>query len=223
MDFLDELFELIGEPSIESVLAIAQEAEDITGQVKAEAAKATGNNADKEKGDIDLNTDDILGTKTPDNENGETDTNDSTDDNPGDDSSDPNGEGDDPSGDNESDDLSSDEQMNDKMEEMNDPFEASRKKKLWDSFKTFHKSLSDAITLITKYVPNVSDAPTIKALDNIKENLTSGKETVYRILTDEYRTMSYPEMQKKYIGLNHIYDICTNELETYFDKMKKDK
>lgn len=220
MDFLDELFELMGEPTIDSVLSIAQEAEDITGQVKEEAANATGNNGDKEKGEIDLNTDDILGTKTPegDNDGSEED----PDNNPGDDNSDPNGDGDELSGDANGD-SSSDEQMNDKMEEMSDPFEASRKKKLWLLFKAFHKTLSDSIMLITKYVPNVSDAPTIKALDNIKENLTTGKDTVYRILTDEYRNMTYPEMQKKYVGLNHIYDICTNELETYFDKMKKDK
>lgn len=217
MAFINDIYELIGDPLIESMLAIAQEAEDITGQAAEDAANATGKK--DASNDIDLNTDDILGTKTPDGENTD---NENEDDTPGDTGSNPNG-ADTEDLENAPEEGNDDQQMDDKMQEISDPFETRQKQKLWDNFRALHKSLSDSITLITKYVPNISDAPTIKALDNIKENLVDGKDYAYRVLTTEYRSLSYPEMEKKYVALNHIYDICTNELETYFDKYGKNK
>lgn len=209
----------MGETTCGSILEIAQEAEDITKQVQADVADATGSKT-QVGSDIDLNTDDILGTKTPDNKNNE-DT--SSDDTPGVEDSDPNGDtGNDSSNDDMPLDDDDDKQIDDKMSEMNDPFEASQKKKLWKQFKALHETFRDSVNLITKYVPNVSDAPTIKAMDSIKENLVTGKDLIYKILTDEYNQMTYPEMQKKYIGLNNIYDILTQELEEYFNKKKKD-
>jgi hypothetical protein len=48
------------------------------------------------------------------------------------------------------------------------------------------------------------------------------KDLAYKTLTEEYKAMEYPEMEKRYIGLNHIFDLCTKELETYFDKYRND-
>lgn len=221
MDFMNDLYELMGEPTLESILEIAQEAEDITGQAQSDAADATGK---KQVGtDIDMNTDDILGTKTPDKNDKEDDGGDEDPDNtPGDDNANPTGDEDDGEGGDTSPSDSDDQKMENSMDEMNDPFEKSRKKKLWLQFKALHKSMDDSITLITKYVPNVSDAPTIKALDNIKENLVDAKDYVYRLLTEEYNSMSYPKIQEKYIGVNNIYDLCANELEEYFDRRNKE-
>lgn len=220
MNFIDDLYDLMDESiSLNSVLSIAQEAEDITSQAESDTAEATGSK--KETGsDIDLNTNDILGTKTPDNQKGNTDESSEDDDSPGVDDSDTDGNITDDSSD-EKTDINDDQQMNDKMNEMSDPFEASQKKKLWKQFKALHETFRNSVDLITKYVPNVSDAPTIKAMDSIKENLVTGKDLIYRILTEEHNQLSYPEMQKRYIGLNNIYDILTEELEEYFNSKKE--
>ena len=218
MNFINDLHDIMREASVESFLSIAQEAEDITSQVELEAADATGNK--KQVGeDIDLNTDDILGTKTSDNKTEDTSDTD-PDDTPGDTGGDNSMNVDE----NEKDqpDEMTDDQMDDKMNEMSDPFETSQKKKMWRQFKSLNETFRDSINLITKYVPNVSDAPTIKAMDSIKENLVTGKDLIYKILTEEYEGMSYPEMQKRYIGLSNVYDILSQELDEYFNNRKKE-
>lgn len=221
MDFIDSLYNILGvtvNDNTQDIFAIAQEAEDITGQAASDAAQATGSKQEVGK-DIDLNTDDVLGTKTPDtNEDGSSEK-DNEDKKSG--NTDNTLDTEDEEDDNPPENPDEDEKMQEDMQTMKDPFEENAKKNIWKQFRAFHKTLSDSITLITKYVPNISDAPTIKAMDNIKENLVEAKDLAYRILTEEYRQLSYPEMQKKYIGLHHIYDICTNELETYFDNRKK--
>lgn len=219
MNFINELYDLIGEPSLEYTLSIAQEAEDITGQAQSDTADATGSKS-QVGSDIDLNTDDILGTKTPNNQKNTENGSEFPEDNPGTGDSESNDDANDEA--EEEPNLDNDQQMDDKMNEMNNPFEASQKKKLWKQFKALYETFRDSVNLITKYVPNVSDAPTIKAMDSIKENLVTGKDLIYRILTEEYNQLSYPEMQKRYIGLNNIYDILTQELEEYFNKKKSE-
>lgn len=208
----------------------AMEADDITGDAISSAQNVTGN--DDNDGEIDLNTDDILGTSdtNPDKNNDNTDADDENTDETSSDSNDdmnmddnPDENSEDDSGEDLGDDSSLDSDTEEKMDQQEDPFSASRKKKLWGEFKAFYKVLEDSIKLITQYVPNISDAPTIKTMDNIKENLVSAKDIIYNILTIEYRSLSYPEMQKKYIGIHHIYDICTKELEKYFDKYRKEE
>lgn len=219
MNFIDELYDLMGIPTTESILSIAQEAEDITSQVADDVASATG--MKKQVGsDIDLNVDDIFGTKSTkkNTEDGETEDTD-VDNVPGDTNADASGGNLEEEPKEESDDNMD---MDQKMTEMSDPFEAAQKKKLWKQFKSLHETFRDSIDLITKYVPNISDAPTIKAMDSIKENLVTGKDLIYRILTDEYEKLKYPEMQKRYIGLNNVYDILTQELDEYFTIRKKD-
>lgn len=219
MNFIDEIYDLMGMPTTNSFLSIAQEAEDITSQVEEDVASATG--MKKQVGsDIDLNTDDILGTKSgnKNTENIET-TDEDVNNVPGDTNADATGGNLEEEPKEEPDDNLD---MDQKMTEMSDPFEAAQKKKLWRQFKALHETFRDSIDLITKYVPNISDAPTIKAMDSIKENLVTGKDLIYRILTEEYEQLTYPEMQKRYIGLNNIYDILTQELDEYFANRKKD-
>lgn len=212
MGWIDELYKLIDDktPAMEA-------SDDITGEVDTQSAKVLGGNSDLggNNGEIDLNTDDVLGTKSDGSDTENTDepsedtegTSDMEDEN-----SDDQHSGDIP------DDPPNSQTPEDVMNDKEDPFSSSRKKKLWKNFKTFYESLGDSAKLISQYVPNTSDANTIRALDNIRDNLAEAKDMVYDILTKEYPTMSYPELQKRYIALNHIYDLCTQELETYFDK-----
>jgi hypothetical protein len=215
----------------------AMEADDITQMVSDNASKMLGNTSTSKdgstdtNGEISLDTDDILGTKSnPNNGVPEDEDNNNDDDmnldDPNMDENDPNNPDenmDDPNGDNNQlpDNPPSDDPAQDNMEEKEDPFSASRKKKLWGNYKAFYDTLGDSIDLISKYVPNISDAATIKAMDNIKDNLMEAKTIIYRTLTEDYPSLSYPELEKKYIGLNNIYDICTKELKTYFTKYRQ--
>ena len=212
MGWIDELYKLIDDetPAMEA-------SDDITGEVDAQSAKVLGGNSDlgDNNGEIDLNTDDILGTKS-DNSNTEN-TDDPSEDTEGTSSTEDENSDDQHSGD-IPDEPSNPQTPEDAMNDKEDPFSSSRKKKLWKNFKTFYESLGDSTKLIAQYVPNTSDANTIRTLDNIRDNLSEAKDIVYDILTKEYPTMEYPELQKKYIALNHVYDMCTQELETYFKK-----
>jgi hypothetical protein len=220
MGFLHDLYMLMEESTP------AMEAEDITGQVNNDTKDLLGDSndqGDQNDGDISMDTNDILGTKgdsnggkqeneddtqeNPDDENTEQGDQMDTDDNP-----DPNSTPDEPP---------ADDPVENEMNEKEDPFSISRKKKLWKNYKALYETFDDAVDLISKYVPNISDADTIKTLDNIRDNLMESKDLAYQTLTTDYQTMSYPEMQKRYIGLNNIFDLCTRELQTYFDKYRQ--
>jgi hypothetical protein len=222
MGFLHDLYMLMEEGFP------AMEAEDITGQVNDQAADLAGgadNQGSQNDRDLSLDTDDILGTKSDPNGGtpGEDNNNpDDTDDSTQDDDMSTDGDNPDQQGDSVPDEPPSDDPAKDAMDNQDDPFSVSRKKKLWGNYKALYLSLDDAVDLISKYVPNISDAATIKTLDNIKDNLMDAKDLAYKTLTEEYKAMEYPEMEKRYIGLNHIFDLCTKELETYFDKYRND-
>lgn len=217
--FLDDLYRLLNDATP------AMEAEDITDDVNNTMKSLPGGNATsdpvKSDHDISMNTDDILGIKEdPDGGTPEDDNSKSKDNGTGEDQSDQNG---DSTGENEENSQEEDQKTpEDVMSEQVDPFSENQKKILWSNFKSFYSTLVDAIELVSKYVPNISDAETIRAMDDIKENLTNAKQIVFDILTIEYKSMDYPSMKKKYIGLNQIYDLCTKELETYFDKYRKE-
>lgn len=213
MGWIDDLYKLIDDetPAMEA-------SDDITGEVNAQSEKVLGRNndvGDDNNGEIDLNTNDILGTKgdAPNTEN-----TDDTSEDPSISSDNEDENSNDQQSTNIPDEPSDPQTPEDIMNDKDDPFSSSRKKKLWKNFKTFYESLGDSAKLIAQYVPNTSDANTIRALDNIRDNLAEARDMVYDILTKEYPTMSYPELQKRYIALNHIYDLCTQELETYFEK-----
>lgn len=210
----------------DSFSSIAMEADDITG-VADEAEKAIGDSSSSptpstDNKEISLNTDNLLaddnetkdqkeeGDDVPDgNESGEeenqnTDEEQSTED--------------------EEDEFTDPDEglMDDDVGEEND-FEKTRKKKLWELYRTFYKNLDNALKLMNKYVPKEIKPEVIHMLTNIKNNLTDTKETVYKILTDKYQKMDCAELLKNFIGLNHIYDLTIKQLENYFGQMISDK
>ena len=197
----------------------ALEAEDITGEVQQQTANALGgsdNMGAQNDRDLSLNTDDILGIKEDPDGGVDDDTSTTQEDNlegiPTDD------EG--TTGDliNNDSTMNPEEPEENPLDSKNDEFERTRKKKLWSNFKELYTILDNSIELISKFVPNVSDVATIKTLDDIKDNLVDAKDVAYSTMTAEYQALNYPQMQKRYIALNNIYDIITKELETYFDK-----
>jgi len=200
--------------------SIAMEAEDITGQVESGSSEVAGN--EENDGEISLNTDDILGTQEPDNptDNNTEETGDNPDnnlENPDDSSGDDMNFGDDSSSTNGLDAPPEEDPLTNK----DDEFETTRKKKLWKQFRYLYDIITEAIELVTEYIPNLSDSTTIKVLDDLKENLINAKEKAFDTMTSEYNRLSYPQMEKRYRAINMIYDIVTNELEKYFELKKK--
>lgn len=210
-------------------LDIAMEADDITKDA-IDDVNAVGA-SDENNGEIDMNTNDILGTS--DNGNGEK--GDEISDTPeGDESGDdtPDEGGEDSSGDldsaegEENTDSSGDETSDDMGLEdggdTDDEFTLNRKKKLRDQFIHFFDILDDSIKLITSHVPNVTDTDTIRALNNVTENLTQCKMQVYDILTNNFQKSEYHDLLKKYVALNRIYDLSIKIMERYFEKYRPD-
>ena len=198
----------------------AMEAEDITADATNAASDVTGgDNVGDDNKDIDLNTDDILGVNEPDNNNNDDDS--SGD--PSADEGDPTNpdEGDGGDSDPSSTDPSTPEEQAPEEKDSDDEFTRMRKYKLWKNFRSFYKILDDAIDLVAKYIPNISDAKTILVMDNIKEGLQNAKAECYDIMTNQYQTITYPQLQKKYISLNHVYDLISKELEVYFDEFRE--
>lgn len=221
MGIISELYNILQDD-----FDIATEAEDITKNATAGAEKVMGSDAKKTNSDISLDTDHILTTDTgTDTNTGGDETNEKTDDKTpeeGDDSSMGNSDGEDGMGEEtpESDDGESETDMENSQEDNSDedPFKVTRKQKLWKNFNKFYTMLSDTVELVSTYVPNASDDETITMLTNVKDNLTDAKNAVYEILTRDFKSMEYEELLKQYIGLNHVHDLCTEEVKTYFEK-----
>lgn len=210
----------------DSFSSIVMEADDITG-VADDAEKAIGGassspDPSSDNKEISLNTDNLLaddnktqnqkeeGDMPDENESGEeenqtTDEGQSTED--------------------EDDEFTDPDEglMDDEDVGGEDNFEKTRKKKLWELYRTFYKNLDNALKLMNKYVPKEIKPEVIHMLTNIKNNLTDTKDTVYKILTDSYQKMDCAELLKNFIGLNHIYDLTIKQLENYFGQMISDK
>lgn len=218
MSFLSEL--LYSTPALE--------AEDITDDVQQQTENALGgakNTITKNDSEISLNTDDILGiNEDPDGGDPGYDESRNSENNEESDSDNMYNLNDDEgtTGDLMNNDATNNsEELGNDSESGDNEFERTRKKKLWSNFKELYKVLDNSIDLITQYVPNISDVTTIKALGNIKDNLIDAKDLAYNTMTLEFQSLSYPQMQKRYVALNNIYDLITEELKVYFDKYKK--
>lgn len=206
------IFDIISELN---KMDIATEADDITGQIDKDVQSVTGEKEtdidegapddNSNNGEIDTNTDDILGT---DNNNEDTEVQDETTDDP---------DGEDNPEDASEDDIT-DEELDDSMEEEENPFESSRKKKIHSQFLNFYNVIGSNIKIISEFMPGVVDEESIKILNSVKNSLTQCKEYTYRILTEEYTILEYPALLKKYVALNRVYDICIKILETYYEK-----
>ena len=214
---IDDILQLM-----QSGYEVATEAEDITGDVIDQGQQLANDSgvdgSDGNNGEISTDVDDLLGTKNPENDN-------TGDDNSGDDG----GEGDgsdlpdeppeENSEGNDNEDMLSGESSEE--DNKNNEFEQSRKIKIWKELREFYDTLSDSLDLISKYMPDLSDSATIKSMGNIKENLSEAKSLVMRTLVDDYKSLSYPKLQQRQVGLNHIYELCIKELEVYFDKYRQ--
>ena len=218
MGIISELYALLNDD-----FNPAMEAEDITETSTANAEDAMGESG-KSSGnhDLSLDTDNILTADTGKNTSEDSSDNgndDETSDSGGDEMTDGSDEGSEDGGemDSDTDGEEGDSSGSSEESEPEDKFSDDMKKKIWKNYNKFHDILSDTIDLVSKYVPNVSDPETIQMLTNVKDNLVEAKRSVFRILTDEYKSMGYPELLKKYIGLNHVYDLCRKQVKEYFD------
>lgn len=198
---------------------IATEADDITKDVESEASgisdeDSDGDNVDN-SGDISMNTDNLLG-----DDDSQQDSNDEDNDENEEENTDNEDELGDDIGDDNPDDPTSDDpnDIENQSEEENDPFSESRKNKLKKQYLYLFNVVDNSISLISTYVPNVTNDNTIQTLSSVKENLEQCKEAIHTIITTEFKDMEYHELLKKYVGLNRIYELCTKILETYFKK-----
>ena len=221
----------------------ATEAEDITQEAQDAVQSALRQNTNTRRvdtdGDLSTNTSDILGVKedpdggtpeddtpanepdpgettAPDDQDGDNipDAEDADPDTP----EDPNAE----DSENTEDDMGMDEDAETEEAPPTNTFENDRKKKCWYNLEALYYAFDNAIGLLSKYVPDTNDAATIKVISDIKDNLIHAKEITYNILTVEHNTLSYAEMEKKYVSLNQVMDLMTKELEYYFDTMSDD-
>lgn len=200
---------------------IAMEAEDITKEAEAETNDVVGSDGEGEKtdGEIDLNTDDILGTaNTDDDPTNDTNSDDNNESESGSDETDEEN--------NEDEETEGSNTESEDIPEQNEPeneFASDRKAKLRKQFLYFYDLLSDSYKLISEFMPNVTEESTIQTLSSINKNMLQCKEEIYNILTDEFVDTEYHELLKKYISLNHIYDLCINTLDKFFASIKKDE
>lgn len=203
---------------------IATEADDITGDISSQTDDIMGNTGDdaENTGEISTDTDDILGTKSDnpdDNANMDEET---PDDNQEDPLNDPGSEDiDSLNEENPTDDLNT-ENTDEPMQQEDDPFTESRKKKIKKQFMHLYDVIDDSVKLISTYNPNIVDTNYIHVLSSIKDNLTQCKEIIYNLAVNEFQNVEYHELLKKYVAINRIYEISTKTLEKYFEKYKKD-
>lgn len=211
----------------DSLYEIALEADDITGEVKGETAKAVGGDSPTpdENNEISTNTDDVLGLDNKDNGTPEDNQSDDSGEDGGDQDN-PEGESDESSegdGNNSEDPLGGDSDTEGQEEENPESkFTKNRKEKLRKQFIHLFDVMVDNIELVTSYVPNANDTTTIKTMTNIKDNLMQCKTIIYKTITEEYNDMEYHELLKRYISVNRIYEVSTKIMENYFNLKREE-
>lgn len=68
---------------------------------------------------------------------------------------------------------------------------------------------------------SVAKKEDIQVLNSIIENLEDSNRILFECITNDYKSTSYSEALKKYIGVHKIYDISIAMLYKHFDNMKK--
>lgn len=201
---------------------IALEADDITGEVKNDTAKAVGSSGEgnaEDPGEISTNTDDVLGLDNKDNgvpEEEDSDSNgedqDQQDDSEGTEDGEENGD----SSDNDFGGDNQDDMGDSNAENKDDPFIKNRKEKLRKQMIHLFDVLVDNIELVTSYVPTANDVTTIKTMTGIKDNLMQCKSIIFKTITEDYNDLEYHELLKRYVGVNRVYEVSTKIMENYF-------
>lgn len=180
--------------------------EDITDNVEKEASNIAGDDngvemPDNSDGNIDTNTDDILGTKS------NKDSNNNNEDN----SDEPKAESfeDDDNSDLEDEMGGDDENLDDysSNEENTDPQEIKMKVLLHKNYNYLFEILDSNISIISDYTPNTMDENIIQSMAMAKERLEECKQLISSTLKNDFKTSSYATLMKRYVGINRVYDL----------------
>ena len=181
--------------------------EDITDNVEKEASNIAGDDngvemSDNSDGNIDTNTDDILGTKSNKDSNNNEDNSDE-----------PKAEGfeDDNNSDLEDDMGGDDENLDDYSsdEENTDPQEIKMKVLLHKNYNYLFEILDSNISIISDYTPNTMDENIIQSMAMAKERLEECKQLISSTLKNDFKTSSYATLMKRYVGINRVHFLLT--------------
>ena len=241
MGAIYDLYKLLNEDDVNP----AMEADDITKDVIDQANNIAGDDngvemPDNKGKDIDTNTDDILGTKTT-NEDNNTDTN--TDNKNNDEVDDvvnqakDVGNGDENTDDEyNDDDIENEDGMDDNTGEQNQEDQQEKKLKamLHKNFNYLYEIIDSNISILSDYSPNIMDENVIKTLAIAKERLEECKQVISNVLKEDYDTASYARLMKQYVGINRVYDLviemirrvsedAAKQMENSKDKKKKNQ
>lgn len=181
-------------------------AEDITDNVEKEASNISGDEngvemVDNSDGNIDTNTDDILGTKDKKESGNDNDTDDNDTDELNADIGNNDDFGDDMDGDDENLDVDS------SSEENVDPQEMKMKVLLHKNYNYLFEILDSNISIISDYTPNTMDENIIQTMAMAKERLEECKQLISSTLKNDFKNASYATLLKRYVGINRVYDL----------------
>lgn len=214
---------------VDSLLSMAFEAEDITKETKRQSERVDEGAPDKKSSDIDMNTNDILGTKgddendtSDDADTEDTDTGDETDD-VGDDTDDTD-EGDDT-------DTSDDDSGMDDSDSTGDidgsdappPEEISNVKKkinLKKNVITLYNIIKSNIDTLSKYNPDNVGTELYDKFFKVQTHLATCRDILFDLGTDEINTAPYLVSLRKYTTVKQVYDICILMLDRFYDTVK---
>ena len=207
--------------------SIATEADDITGDISNQTDDVMGTKNDdgspsNDDGEISDNTDDILGTSNDSNsDNGSEDTDNSDNDTESESGDDQDNMDDDPMNE---DTPSEDGEAGDQPEKnAEDDFSESRKKKIKKQFLHLYNVISDSIKLLSTYSSDIVDDNYIRTMSNVTDNLTQCRNIIYDLAVNDFQSMEYHELLKKYIAINRVYELSTKTIEKYFEEYDKNK
>lgn len=199
----------------------ALEADDITNEVEDNAAKALGKSPTSNNSD-NMKTDNIFGDDGEDDNDIDAANPESDDDSENlEDNNDVNGDDDNL----EDDDLDNDtDSENDDLPD-DSPTESAdeieKRKTLINNMIALYNILSGSIDLLESYTSSTelsSDEST--TLFNILANLTESKNILYKEITNGFTNKTYVELVKTYVGINNVYDLCTEILNKHFDNLE---
>lgn len=223
-----------------SYMLRATEADDITIQSRKDTQKAIGKQSlpndstrSSDTNEIDPNSvNDILGTKgkkssnTDSDSDSDEDADDTSDDENTSDSDSDNDESDSDT-DSSDDDLDSDSSSNsDNISNSGDspqltPEQIQEQKQKLD----LYGNMTYFYNIICSNIDNLLSAPidsteTSKVIQTVIRHLTSCKDILYDTLCTEFKSSPYVALQKKYVSLKQVYDICTRLMDNHVKQLE---
>jgi len=189
---------------------LALEADDITEEAR-QMRRNTAANVDDEgdenldnRGNIDDNTDDILGTNETPEETEDDPTADETEETA---EEDPNADpADDEFADEDIDESGEDETPEETADDI-------KKRKLKKNMILFYNIISSNINIISSTDIISEDEAVNKVYINVQHLLMECKRILFEYITNDFNNDSYAQALRKYVNINKIYDICIKMLE----------